>query len=134
MKLREQVLQQPDSFWRSIGCNAAICSDTVVVDVVFSPHKMKYNDEGMESVAAGANDRADFYLVATSPKVLAYVELGCLYHTTNVPKNAFSDRSDVVAFESRLLYVGCEETALLLDVVVSEMSRHVRQRSDNAVA
>ena len=95
---------------------------------------MKYNDEGMESVAAGANDRADFYLVATSPKGLTYVELGCLYHTTNVPKNAHSASRDVVAFEARLLYVGFEATALILDGVVNEMSRCVRQRSDTAAA
>ena len=76
------------------------------LEVFWSPHKMIYDGHVMSSLQNGANDRADFHLVAIDSKNSTSQVLCTIYLTTNMPKHAFSGRSHVVVFGIRLLFRG----------------------------
>ena len=80
--------------------------------ILVSPHKMLLRGDEMESSAPGANERADFMLVAAEVDGSNAQVLSTVYHTTNdVDNTSSASRGYRGAFypESRLLwteYVG----------------------------
>ena len=72
-----------------LGCNRL----SIEVDVIWTPHKLEFNGEDMESTAAGANDRSDIMLVARQRETLRFSIIALVYHTTNVSENTASMRS-----------------------------------------
>jgi hypothetical protein len=89
-----------DILERTIGCNRP----NIEVDIIWTPHKLEFNGEDMESTAAGANDRADILLVARQRETIRFSIIAVVYHTTNVSENTASMRSGQAYPETRLLW------------------------------
>jgi hypothetical protein len=89
-----------DILERTFGCNRP----NIEVDIIWTPHKLEFNGEDMESTAAGANDRADILLVARQRETIRFSIIAVVYHTTNVSENTASMRSGQAYPETRLLW------------------------------
>ena len=68
-----------------------------------APHKKKFDGNEMTSTMAGANDRADFFLLAVPLQGSPPIIIATIYHTTNVPPLTSSNEKTMLYPESRLL-------------------------------
>ena len=85
---------------------------------------MTFDGLEMRSAFAGANDRADLFLVANK-SCFEKRWMACrLYHTTNAVPNTFS--KNFVAPESRLLATGSKPFLALLDMALKQFERRMR--------
>ena len=101
-----------------LGCQAGELN----LDICWAPHKLSHDGFNMRATACGANDRADFFLVADWPSVTRKRVLLELYHTTNVPKNTHSARTDVVNPETRILATSSLSVLGPLDLAVQRLA------------
>ena len=126
--LRLAMVASDASTMSSVATLIGAAWESITLALVWTPHKMCFDGEGFHSGPAGANDRADFHLVACvgsrrSPQVLC-----TLYHTTNVPLNSASGRPNAVLFESRLLFRGRSVFCNLMDGVIKAYASALCQR------
>ena len=105
------------------------CSMTdLCLDVVWKPHKITFNGENMQTGAMGANERADFLLLAKKKNHETFKVLCTIYHTTNVPPETVSGRKEVIVPESCLLG-SCEmPVSDILEKAVETVANSHRQR------
>ena len=71
--------------------------------ICWTTHKIAHDELSTASTASGANDRADFFVVAADPSLRYPVILLNVYHTTNAVPNTFSRKSKVAHGETRIL-------------------------------
>ena len=71
--------------------------------ICWTTHKIAHDEHSAESTAAGANDRADFFLIADDPGRRYPVILLQVYHTTNAVPHTFSANSRDGHAETRIL-------------------------------
>ena len=89
--------------WRAISDLTRCQPADMMLDIMWSPHKMRMVGDALESSKPGSNGRADFYLLALSPSHEKPTVIARVYHTTNVVRHTASDKSSQRYPESRLL-------------------------------
>jgi hypothetical protein len=94
--------------------------------VAWGTHKMEFDGFQMKSNAAGANERADFFLLGQHPAHLRPVILATLYHTTNVPQHTASSKAPRSP-ETRLLGRALEILLPRLDDAVYNAATCLRE-------
>jgi len=120
MALKKQLNDKDRTFWTQFLQLQLRADDRVEFDIGFGPHKMEYDGLEMQSTMAGANDRADFFLICRNSNSGIGRILCTVYHTTNFSENTLSKRSDIFIFESRLLFRGCPMLCDMMDTVIQK--------------
>ena len=100
-----------------------------ITDVIlaWTPHKIEVTEHDSTS-RCGANDRADFMLLAVSTGDVPLRVLCSLYHTTNVPTEMVPDGETVSIPEGRLLARGNTATLSLIDRAVYNVAVRTNTR------
>ena len=116
--LKQQLKGKDLTFWSQFPQLQIHDGDRVETDIGFAPHKMEYDGLEMQSKVAGANERADFFLICRKANSEAGRILCTVYHTTNFAENTHSKRSHAISFESRLLFRGSPILCDMMDTVI----------------
>ena len=102
--------------------------DEPLLTIAWAAHKVRFDGFQMSSTGAGANDRADFFLLAQDalqaelPKVIA-----TFYHTTNVPELTTTEDPHMIYPESRILCECPKYMNDFVDAAVWECAKRVRK-------
>ena len=94
--------------------------------ICWTTHKIAHDEHSSTSTAAGANDRADFFVVADDPRRKSPVILLQVYHTTNAVPNTFSAKSRDAHVETRML------ARSALPMCLEAMDRSVRRLAQSS--
>ena len=103
-----------------------IHSTVVACAIAWAPHKMRQNGYEIVSIARGANDRADFFLVAHCRDTPRPVIVATIYHTTHAPLMTYSNEKTMVYPETCLLPRTFACIAPMMDRVFLTCSRELR--------
>ena len=95
-------------------------------DILWSPHKLEFNGENMESTAAGSNDRSDIMLLARQRGAPRATIIALVYHTTNVAENTASMRPGQAYPETRLLWRDRIDTGELPNLAMRRLAENLR--------
>ena len=83
--------------WPLLESQLPVDRRTARLNILISPHKLDFNGQEFEEVAAGANDRADVFLLVGNIIILK------LYHTTNWKEGTHTSGPMQRYLETRLL-------------------------------
>ena len=98
----------------------------VALDMCVALHKMRVRHGQWEAIAPGANERADFFLIACNrvgnetPRCIAWI-----YHTTNAEPHTFDPCSGVVIPETRLLGRCIDSVVNVMNTAVAQLALEV---------
>ena len=116
-------------FWQTLEATLNCQRHETKLDIMWSPHKLEFNGENMESTAAGSNNRSDVMLLAWPPRAVRPTVIATVYHTTNVAENAASNRPGQMYPETRLLWRDRIVTGELPNLAMHQLAEalHVRR-------
>ena len=127
----KHLLENSDSpdleeLWHTLELELHCRRHHIQFDIMWSPHKLEFNGENMESTAAGSNNRSDVMLLARPRGAARATIIALVYHTTNVAENTASMRSGQAYPETRLLWRDRIDTGELPNLAMQRLAENVR--------
>ena len=95
----------------------------VTLDICWTTHKIRHDGFGMVSIACGANDRADFFLVTSSEQYPTNIVVLEIYHTTNAVESTYSGTDNVTIPETGTLAASRYNILGIVDTCIERLSQ-----------